>query len=110
MNDEINLPATSSDPSNFIKAYLDADDDTDIEMRAARSENEPAVVLIHIGKTPFALPTRIVRKVADFLESQMRLFHGAPEVAGFPDMVMSMRACADKVDELACAIEGESGD
>ena len=80
----------------FITAYQDAPADADIEIRLAHDEAEAVFVVVSLVGASHAFTPDEARVVANSFEDTLRTFPDATETRGFPDVIMGLRACADR--------------
>jgi hypothetical protein len=79
----------------FLKAFREAPNDADIEIRTGRTEDGIPSILVSIGRDDHALLATEARTVADIMERTMNELSGLPEARELPNMIMGLRAGAD---------------
>lgn len=82
----------------FLAAFRDAPNDADIDMRIGGTEDgEPAILVsISNGGGDHAMMASEARTLAGIMEDTMREFPNDPESAALPNIIMGLRAAADK--------------
>jgi beta-phosphoglucomutase-like phosphatase (HAD superfamily) len=95
-----NLEAPASPKSRvlaLLNDYRVAPPDADVEVHIGTTEEGAAALVIEFCKKSHALLASEAQKLADIVEQTMREFpHDDPEVLGLPNLILALRAGADK--------------
>jgi hypothetical protein len=75
----------------FVRAYMAADANADIEMRYGMMAGVTSAIIIAIDGAYHGFTVREAEKLAEIFEDAMRLFPGTPETAGFDNMILLLR-------------------
>lgn len=94
---EIELKGDSLDPVAFLRTYVEADDDADVEVRIAYSSDGVPHVLVHVGQSPFALTVQAARLIASIAEDELQRLPDDDD-RGLPNLILGLRAAADEAE------------
>jgi hypothetical protein len=81
----------------FLATYREASNDADIEVRIGTTDTSPAIMVSLCGCEHYFL-TEEARMIADIAEKAMAQYPNDPESASLPNMILALRAGADKAD------------
>jgi hypothetical protein len=82
----------------FIKAFRDAPNDADIEVRTGKTEDGIPAILVSIGKNDHAMLASEARIVAGIMEKTMWEFPNSHQSSELPNIIMGLRAGADAAE------------
>lgn len=79
----------------FLKAYENAPNDADVEIRTGKSEDGDPAIMVSIGSDNHALFAWEARKIADIMERVLNENPDNPETEALPNIILALRAGAD---------------
>jgi hypothetical protein len=82
----------------FLEAFRDAPNDSDIEIRGGATERDEPALVINVNGSQHMLLTKEARVVANIMEEAMRAYPNDPEAGTLPNIIMGLRAAADQVE------------
>ncbi len=85
------LPEGIKAAEAFVAALIDAPLDSEVVIDFASGS-----VFVAFDDNAFDFSPSAAAKLADFLERRVGEFHGASEVAGFPNMILGLRAALER--------------
>ena len=84
--------------TDFISAFMDADDDADLEIRCGTPFFGGNLhVVITLNGTHTALSLDEAAKLADLFEDTMNRFPGTQEAKAFPNIIMGVRVAIAQI-------------
>lgn len=80
----------------FLLDYIEAPDDADVEFRIGKSDAGEPAIIVDVGKRRHAFTATEGRIVAGIAEDTYREFPHERDSAGFPNLILGLRAAVDK--------------
>jgi hypothetical protein len=86
---------------NFLREFQAASNDTDIEVRTGHMEGGEPSVGVFMNDKVHGFTAKEARKLAKIMEDAMHANPNEPEAKTLPNIIMALRAGADKAEQTA---------